>query len=116
MGIRSRFYVLAAGASNTADATPPRFQFTIRGLLWATFWAAVACAAIVQSGRYWDALSLPMPVFTSLIATFSLCAAVGAIIGQHGKGILVGGLFVAIWGLWGLLYIATSIWVGLNPF
>jgi hypothetical protein len=25
--------------------TPPRFQFTIRGLMLATFWAAVSCAA-----------------------------------------------------------------------
>ncbi|MCE9552703.1 MAG: hypothetical protein K8T91_04905 [Planctomycetes bacterium] len=30
--------------------TPPRFQFTIRGLLWATFWAAVALAAFTSAG------------------------------------------------------------------
>ena len=77
--------------------TPPRFQFTIRGLLWATFWAAVACAATCypQGIGYWnptapDALMVSTPMITGILVLVALCAAVGALVGQQRKGILVG--------------------------
>ena len=81
--------------------TSPRFQFTIRGLLWATFWVAVACVAIGQisfsrfslvfyNGRLNDQYSMRADSLGGLLVIISLCAVIGALYEQHGKGLRFG--------------------------
>ena len=99
------------------SATPPRFQFTIRGMLWATFWLALACGAwtispkyahdywriIVYQGRPWS-FSVGTENLTAIVMVFCLFAACAAILNQHRKGMLLG----AIAALGCCLYIVTQ--------
>ena len=82
------------------------FQFTIRGLLWATFWAGILCAAVwhpvkLFSWRYIYYLGhdfTPHEItghhIAAMIALFSLCASIGSLCGRHRKGLLVGATMV----------------------
>ena len=74
--------------------TPPRIQFTISGLHWATFWAAVACGSWViasqqsrESDLYWHAWR---------IGIVAPCIAVGALFGQFKLGLYCGVLLIAV--------------------
>ena len=101
--------------------TPPRFQFTIANLFWAMFWAAVSAAALghrqyVPEWDFeviWRVFTVGTPMLRSLIATFCLCAAGGALIGRQRKGLLVGGIVLGGWIVWYVIYIAMwmiSMW------
>jgi len=101
--------------------TPPRFQFTIRGLLWATFWVAVSGAALCyrQFVPQWDfeiiwrVFTVGTPMLRSLIATVCLCAAGGALMGRQRQGLRVGGIVLGGWIVWYVIYIAMwkiSMW------
>ena len=73
-----------------AAATPmtaPRFQFTIRGLLWATFWVAAwgACWVSYQQGGRLSPLAL-------LGVTALPFAACGALFGDARSGLMLGGI------------------------
>src|SRR5689334_3453082 len=95
--------------------TPPRFQYTIRGLLWATFWAAVGMGAwglfiefygLWRDARPWHSTfslptDLPPIVKLAMVACFtvSLLApflTIGALFGRTVRGLLWGLGFVAI--------------------
>jgi hypothetical protein len=72
----------------------PRFQFTIRVLLWATFWVAVACGSWViasqqsmESDLYWYAWR---------IGVVAPCIAVGTLFGKFKWGLYFGILVIAL--------------------
>ena len=79
--------------------TPPRFQFTIRGLLWATFWVAVSAAAwtALPNPSSGDGLFNLLVVYTACIAAPS--AAIGALFGQARLGFFAGAPWGAVWGI-----------------
>ena len=92
------------GPQNFAFMIPPRFQFTIRGLLLATFWVAAAWSLFeTYKGR------LPHAPTAALwfAGTFSLCIAIWSLFGRRGTWVLVAaGLILAILAV-GLMYLAT---------
>ena len=71
--------------------TSPRFQFTIRGLLWATFWLAVSAAA----WRF-DKRTLPPLLWWPAFAAIYICPfmAVGALFQRTLIGLCAGIAFV----------------------
>ena len=82
--------------------TPPRFQFTIRGLLWATFWAAVSLAAWPLYFQYrwpmtpmWALEGLPKAL-SFILCVSSPFTAIGALFNQGFRGFLVGGTMVLV--------------------
>ena len=86
---------------------PPRFQFTISGLLWATFWAAVSVAAWTAMPNPWTGAGLfkLLVVYTACIAAPS--AAIGALFGQARLGFFVGAPWGAVWGIF--MYFILSL-------
>lgn len=71
---------------------PRRFQFTLRGTLWATFWVAVAFALwsvgpAKNTNDWWS--------FGPVLIGIS-CVAMGALLGRHEEGILVGIMIAAV--------------------
>src|SRR5262245_48032625 len=95
--------------------TPPRFQFTIKGLLWVTFWPAVATAVCWYPDRFSigrvsfgihknESYEFNTSHFASLAAIVCLCAGAGALIGQHLKGLLAGIVMVTGVVAWVTLY------------
>ena len=89
--------------------TTPRFQFTIRGMLWATFWAAVSAAAWKVFGDHdwwpgYEHISLP----ALLIGLASPFAAVGALFGRTRLGIGTGAI-VAM-----MIFLAQIVLIGLK--
>lgn len=76
----------------------PRFQFTIRGLLWATFWAAVSAGAWTLAIRHMlsseDAVGLGILVLALFTGIFSPFVAVGALFGRPLMGFKVGALIL----------------------
>lgn len=68
----------------------PRLQFTIRALLWATFWLAAACAAmILQIAR-----SLRLSELLGCAFVACLVFTGGALVGRTKEGLAVG---VLLW-------------------
>ena len=68
----------------------PRFQFTIRGLLWATFWVAVCGAAWTLDLRgfdKWYPVQQAAIIVALLLTPFM---AIGALFGGPLVGLLVG--------------------------
>ena len=47
--------------------TPPRFQFTIKGLLLATFWVAASCAAVATLVRNSSAFNVTVVTCTAVL-------------------------------------------------
>lgn len=94
-------------ANRSSDSmTPPRFQFTIRGLLWATFWVAVwsvCCVALPQEGSV-----AILGIFGLPILPF---VAIGALFGKAKWGLLVG---VGAWLLLTVLILILML-SGLMP-
>src|SRR5262245_12062136 len=99
---------------------PPRFQFTIKGLLWATFWLAAAISAFCYPrswckwvDRNWD---WPWGYFANpattapLIVVVCLCAAVGAIVGRHRLGLAVGAIVFVGWLTWVVVLLLCNQW------
>lgn len=94
--------------------TPRRFQFTIRGLLWATFWVAAACAL------FWSPRPAADPQFFNrslaigwgipIIVVFCLCAAGGSVLGSHRKGLLLGLVIVGGWLAWLGIMFCRFMW------
>lgn len=97
--------------------TPPRFQFTIRNLLWVTFWVAVTFAAWpvyfryfkpfgLSSDRWWIGRTTEVPGIV-LMATYLLpiaglispCIAVGVLMGKPIQGIKAGLIVSGIVGV-----------------
>jgi len=80
-----------------------RFQFTIRSLLWATFWAAVAAGAWSAddvSKRFFTGqpYSVLIPAFLILAAQAAApCFAIGALCQQTFWGVVVGLPLGAFW-------------------
>ena len=76
--------------------TPPRFQFTIRNLMWATFWVAVSFGGWVlfthEAFRYMAVLRTT----AFCLVLFGPCAAIGCIAGYPRAGIAVGFVLAAI--------------------
>jgi len=78
--------------------SPLRFQFTIRGLLWATFWVALSCPAWVVAMRnlfFISSLTPPPSAFDyfSLFVAFAApLVAVGALFNRTMLGLIVGGI------------------------
>ena len=86
--------------------TPPRFQFMISGMLWATFWVAVSAGALGLIARtenkvewWWNLVGMAM-----VAGPF---AAVGALFRRTSWGLIVGLGVVALLMVWQL---ATIIW------
>jgi hypothetical protein len=71
--------------------TPLRFQFTIRNLLWATFWVAVGLTAwkVYSSSRPWVD-SAVIAIAARLIAFTCPFVAVGALFGRARLGFAIG--------------------------
>jgi len=73
-----------------------RFQFTMRGLLWAMFWVAVALAAWLRPYSAHRVYELDRQAYIrAIVIVPCLCAAIGAVCNQHVRGILVGLIVVA---------------------
>jgi len=91
---------------------PPRFQFTMMGLLWATFWVAVSAAAWSLCFSLWrDHKALVLIV--ALIGVATPFVAFGAIFGKPLKGLAVFGELLLLgpeaWLLIGvLIFVAMS--------
>jgi len=67
-----------------------RFQFSLWGMLWATFWIALCITAIMYY-RERHGPSLPLSAFLAyLLAWISAFAAPGALFGRTGLGVSAG--------------------------
>ena len=67
--------------------TPPRFQFTIRNILWATFWVTVSCISWID---YKPADQNPPLMFAMIAGRIVVpFIAVGALFGHAFLGFLV---------------------------
>jgi hypothetical protein len=74
--------------------------------MWATFWVAVGCTAIFHPSQKDLEFEIsfvpkvrhivPLP-FAAMIATISLCAAIGSIVGRQRMGILAGLIMAMGW-------------------
>ncbi|MCE9552950.1 MAG: hypothetical protein K8T91_06180 [Planctomycetes bacterium] len=63
--------------------TQPRFQFTIAGMLWATFWIAVSAGGWVMAAKHNISLGVGLLIVCPFIA-------LGALLGQTYWGMFVG--------------------------
>ena len=79
-----------------APMTSPRFQFTISGMLWGTFWLAISFAGFCYPRQPGHGLNFGytygpyLEPLAALMAIAALCPAVGAIMGRHARGLLIG--------------------------
>jgi len=80
--------------------TPPRFQFTIRGLLWATFWVAVCAGAWTLALRYMihseDPVGLSILVAALAAGLFTPGLAIGAFFGKARTGFKINALILGL--------------------
>ena len=91
--------------------SPGRYQFTIRGLLWATFWLAVSMAAWTFAlGRMYDRHQQDGTVFAIVLVLFigilAPPAAVGSVGGMKLGALALGGM-MAIYIIWIGLFLLT---------
>ena len=75
---------------------PLRLQFTIRGLLWATFWVAVSAACFCYA-KYHEGPASPFAVILlSSLFFMSPCLAVGFLCGRPFAGFIAGLAAIAL--------------------
>jgi hypothetical protein len=100
-------------------ATPPRlrwFQFSLRGLLIATFWAAVFCSALALLMRLLDHELFQENedyayITIGLVLFVSLSASVGGLFGRARWGAAAGIVLFLLYVGW--MAFAINTWAGL---
>lgn len=68
----------------------PRFQFTIRGMLWATFWAAIGFATYRFMPAEIKSVNPLMPGILIFIFAATPCFALGSLLGRSEFGLWAG--------------------------